>query len=104
MDRIVPRGVRSQDFLEVIDVIEKHLAMVFHRYIASGKLAIRINGRPVQAWETFLEPRPDTWCSGRDRLFVNGYEIAVEGLVSTHKDRQIGRASCGERVWWNELT
>src|SRR3546814_1780012 len=61
--------------------------MVFHRYIASGKLAIRSNGRPVQAWDPFLESRPDTWRSGRDRFSVNGYEIAVEGFVLPHKDR-----------------
>lgn len=87
MDRIVPRGARSQDFLDLIDVIEKHLAMVFHRYIASRKLAIRINGKPVQAWDPFLESRADTWRSGRDRFSVNGYEIAVEGFVLPHKDR-----------------
>ncbi|WP_244629961.1 ATP-binding protein [Brucella intermedia] len=87
MDRIVPRGARSQDFLEVIDAIEKHLAMVFHRYISSRKLTIRINGKPVQAWDPFLESRSDTWRSGRDRFAVNGYEIAVEGFVLPHKDR-----------------
>lgn len=95
MDRIVPGGVKSQDFLEVIDVIEKHLAMVFHRYIASRKLTIRINDRSVQAWDPFLESRADTWRSGRDRFTINGYEIAVEGFVLPHKDR------LPEKTWAN---
>lgn len=93
MDRVVPVGANERDFLELIDLVEKHLAMVFHRYLSSRKLVIRINGKAIQAWDPFLESRPDTWRSGRDRFSVNGYEIAIEGFVLPHKDR------LPEKIW-----
>lgn len=87
MDRIVPPGVREQDFLDLIDRIEQHLAMVFHRFIEGRRLEIRINGRAITAWNPFLENRSDTWRSGRDTFLVNGSPVSVEGFVLPHRDR-----------------
>lgn len=87
MDRIVPSGVREQDFLDLIDRIEQHLAMVFHRFIEKRRLAIRINGRAIPAWNPFLEHRSDTWRSGTDTFLVNGSPVSVEGFVLPHRDR-----------------
>lgn len=87
MDRIVPPGVREQDFLDLIDRIEQHLAMVFHRFIERRRLAIRINGRAIIAWNPFLEHRSDTWRSGVDTFLVNGCPVSVEGFVLPHRDR-----------------
>lgn len=33
LDRIVTAGFTEKDFLDLIDVVERHLAMVFHRYL-----------------------------------------------------------------------
>jgi hypothetical protein len=33
MDRIVTAGFREQNFLDLIDGVERHLAMVFHRFV-----------------------------------------------------------------------
>ncbi len=87
MDRIVPSGVREQDFLDLIDRIEQHLAMVFHRFIEKRRLVIRINGRAITAWNPFLEHRSDTWRSGIDTFLVNGSPVSVEGFVLPHRDR-----------------
>lgn len=87
MDRIVPSGIRQQDFLDLIDRIERHLAMVFHRFIEKRRLVIRINGRAITAWNPFLEHRSDTWRSGTDTFLVNGSPVSVEGFVLPHGDR-----------------
>ncbi|MBZ9801200.1 ATP-binding protein [Mesorhizobium sp. ES1-6] len=87
MDRIVPAGSRDQDFLAVIDRIERHLSMVFHRYLEARRLVIRINGTAIRPWDPFLRSRPDTWRSGSESFRVNGHGIEVEGFVLPHKDR-----------------
>jgi len=55
LDRIVTPGVGEQEFLDLIDVVERHLGMVFHRYLEHPRrLLLRINGCPVQPWDPFL--------------------------------------------------
>lgn len=87
MDRIAGRGRSESDFLDQIDRIERHLAMVFHRYLEGRRLRILINGRPVAPWDPFLENRLDTWRSGADRFTVNGQTIGLQGFVLPHRDR-----------------
>jgi hypothetical protein len=87
MDRITPTGRDEADFLDQIDRIERHLAMVFHRYLTARRVVIRINGKPVEPWDPFLEARIDTWRSRPDRFVVNGYPVAMQGFVLPHRDR-----------------
>ncbi len=87
MDRITPAGRNETEFLNQIDRIERHLAMVFHRYIESRRLRILINGHAVEPWDPFLESRIDTWRSQPDRFVVNGDTIGIQGFVLPHRDR-----------------
>lgn len=87
MDRIVAAGCKEKDFLDLIDEVEKHLAMVFHRFLEKRSLRIRINGKVVAPWNPFLSNRSDTWRSGQDKRTFRGNTIAVEGYVLPHKDR-----------------
>tara|TARA_R110000868_G_scaffold70819_3_gene207986 strand:+ start:26293 stop:27753 length:1461 start_codon:yes stop_codon:yes gene_type:complete len=87
MDRVTPTGATDQDFLDLIDTVERHLSVVFHRFIEERRLEIRINDGKIAAWDPFLESRPDTWRSGLDRIWINGHQICVEGFVLPHKDR-----------------
>lgn len=87
MDRLTPAGARQQDFLDMIDRVEKHLAMVFHRLIAGRKLKLRINGALVAPWDPFLEGRLDTIRLGQSSFVVGGHRIATEAFVLPHKDR-----------------
>ncbi|TIQ33093.1 MAG: ATP-binding protein [Mesorhizobium sp.] len=87
MDRIVPPGSSDGDFLAAIDRIERHLAMIFHRFIEGRRLTIRINGTPVRPWDPFLRGRTDTWCSGAESFRAGKHEITIEGFVLPHRDR-----------------
>ena len=87
MDRLTPPGVGEQEFLDRIDRIERHLAMVFHRFLEKRRLVIRINGRAVAPWNPFLENRPDTYRSGTDRFVINGSPVSMEGFILPHRDR-----------------
>jgi hypothetical protein len=85
LDRIVTPGFREQDFLDLIDGVERHLAMVFHRYLDGPRprLRLTINGRPVTPWDPFMVSHPATYSSPIARLG----DVEVQCHVLPHKDR-----------------
>ena len=89
LDRIVTPGFRDKDFLDLIDVIERHLAMVFHRFLGGSRprLKIQLNGQRVEPWDPFLSTHPATWSSPVERLQAPGGMIEVQCHVLPHKDR-----------------
>lgn len=89
LDRIVSPGFAEQDFLDLMDRIEGHLAMVFHRYLGGlrPRLRLTINGRPVSPWDPFLSSHPATWSSPVDRLAVDSGGVEVQCYVLPHRDR-----------------
>lgn len=88
-DRIVTPGFREQDFLDLIDKVERHLAMVFHRFLASPqpKLSLSLNGCPVRPWDPFLTTHPATWSSPVATFVTAGGQVEAQGHVLPHKDR-----------------
>ena len=89
LDRIVSPGFREQDFLDVIDRVERHFAMVYHRLLQGPRKRLRlsINGRPVEPWDPFLATHTATWSSPVDRFDAEGGAVEVECHVLPHKDR-----------------
>jgi len=86
LDRIVTAGFNEQDFLDLIDQVEQHLAMVFHRYLSGVKprLQIHINGHPVAPWDPFLVNHPATQSLPVERIATG---VEVQCHVLPHKDR-----------------
>ncbi len=89
LDRIVTPGFREQDFLDLVDRVERHLAMVFHRFIQGlrPRLRLTINGHPVTPWDPFLSGHTATWSSPVERIPADGGAIEVQCHVLPHKDR-----------------
>lgn len=87
LDRIVTPGFAEQDFLDLIDRVEQHLAMVFHRYLEGvhPRLRILVNDRHVSPWNPFL-PHPATWSSPAEVLHTNSGVVTVQCHVLPHKD------------------
>ena len=86
LDRIVTLGFSEQNFLDLIDGIESHLAMVFHRYLTGKhpRLHIAINDRAVKPWDPFLATHDATWSSPPAMLAPG---VAAQCHVLPHKDR-----------------
>lgn len=85
VDRIVTPAATEQNFLDLVDDVERHLGMVFHRYLASSdEFQITINGRRVKAWDPFLRGHSATWTSPNQPL-PGGVEVQCH--VLPHKDR-----------------
>ncbi|MEN1978507.1 hypothetical protein P4907_14215 [Escherichia coli] len=51
LDRIVTPGYGEKDFLNLMDGVEQHLAMVFHRFLEGNapRLTLTLNGRKIKA-------------------------------------------------------
>lgn len=88
MDRIVTPGYSEQDFLDMIDGVEFHLAMVFHRYLSgnSPQLILTINGHSVRPWDPFLSNQPATWSSPVEYIPSVVGTVKVQCHVLPHKD------------------
>lgn len=89
LDRIVSDGYREQDFLDLIDRIERHLAMVFHRYLEGSRpqLRLRIAGKAVSPWDPFLSGHPAKPWHSPAASFPTMLGVEVECHVLPHKDR-----------------
>ena len=90
MDRVVTKAYTAADYVDLIDRVEAHLAMVFHRLLEGprARLRILINGRPVAPWDPFMAGHTaKPWSSPMARSSADGANVAVECHVLPHKDK-----------------
>src|SRR5205085_1560224 len=90
LDRIVTKGFTAEDYVDLIDRVESHLAMVFHRLLdnRSGGVRILINGRPVAPWDPFMSGHAaKPWTSPIARSSAEGVGVLVQCHVLPHKDK-----------------
>lgn len=86
LDRIVTPGFAVNDFSDLADQVELHLAMVFHRLIGA-EFTLRINGRAVRPWDPFMDGHPSkTWGGYPMRFGTPAGTIEAEGHVLPHRD------------------
>jgi hypothetical protein len=89
LDRVVTSGFTEQNFLDLVDGVDQHIAMVFHRYLEGQRprMQIAINGKFVAPWSPFLVAHPATWTSPLEVLVTGSGVIKAQGHVLPHKDR-----------------
>lgn len=89
LDRIVTEGFAGTHFLDLIDDVERHLAMTFHRFLDGSGPGIRLtlNGKRVKPWDPFLSSNPATWRSPESSVGEGGLRITSQAFVLPHKDR-----------------
>lgn len=93
LDRIVTPGFSQQDYLDLIDSVEKHLSLTFHRFLQGNapRLHMTINGRPVKGTDPFLQGHPATWNSPVSKFRTPQGVVTMQGHVLPHKDRLSSR-------------
>lgn len=101
LDRIVSSSFNEQDFLDLIDRVERHLSMVFHRYIGgpAASVALAINGKALEPWDPFLAGHPAT---AKWPEVSIGEGVVAQGFTLPHKDRLTEReftAAGGPSGW-----
>lgn len=89
LDRVVTAGYSPTDFSDLIDRVNTHLAMVFHRLLAGARprLKILLNGRLVRSWDPFMVGHPaKPWASPVERIKTVMGPVEVECHVLPHAD------------------
>lgn len=90
IDRLV-RDFHSEDkkalgkFLKVMERVKKHLAMVFHRFIETGKIRIYFQDHELLPWNPFLSKEPATQVFPEE--FLQHEKVAIKGFVLPHKSK-----------------
>lgn len=93
MDRVVGNG-RVEDqkaqrrFLDLISNVEKHLGMVFHRFIENPRATtIYVNGNKISAWDPFLSNEAATQRLSEERLHLHSDIVRIRPYVLPHHSR-----------------
>ena len=97
LDRVVGNAATSDSgshdlFLSLIDRVESHLAMVFHRFIEGGssRLSVYLNGSDedhrVKAWDPFMRDHQATIATPEERIPTSPGNVRIQGFVLPHKD------------------
>lgn len=89
LDRIVTAAFGIDDFADLADDVELHLAMVFHRLIGGARAGfrLRINDRVVKPWDPFMDGHPSkTWGGYPVKLNTPFGTLEAEGHVLPHRD------------------
>jgi len=90
LDRVVTPQYTVDDFNDLIDRVESHMAMVFHRLLhgPNQRLRLYLNGRPVTPWDPFMSGHPaKPWTSPVARHSTDSGTIQVQCHVLPHRDR-----------------
>ncbi|MEX0732560.1 MAG: ATP-binding protein [Aquisalimonadaceae bacterium] len=108
MDRVVGKSKPNDNtayrhFLESVEDVKNHMAMVFHRYLEKPSgLRIWINGRAIEAWDPFLKSEKATQELPPEKLFCNDKAITVTPYVLPHQSKISGdthRKASGPSGW-----
>ena len=95
---------RDRDvFNERVESVEKHVAMVFHRFLTgSPRIHLTVNGHQVKAWDPFLEGNAATQHPDSHDLKLRGEKIAVACFILPHHSKLSAEQhaeAAGPRGW-----
>jgi len=108
LDRIVTDGYSANHFVDLLDDVEKHLAMVFQRLLAGVRPRLRLvlNGRTVAPWDPFMTGHPGKpWNSPVERRGTPFGVVEAECHVLPHRDRLTHHeheAAAGPEGWTSQ--
>lgn len=72
-------------FLQIMEQVKKHLAMVFHRFIENNRIKIFFQQREVEAWNPFIMDDAATQKFPEEPLQNN--KVRLRGFVLPHKSK-----------------
>lgn len=87
-DAKVDNQKAQDDFLEAVEEVEKHLGVVFHRFLEKhDRLKIWINNRSVKPWDPFLTNASATQVLPLEPLFLKGKLVQVQPYILPHHSK-----------------
>lgn len=87
LDRLVGNSHKENDaarrvYLEEFEGVEKHLGLVFHRYIDKKKIKLFINGSQIHAWDPFMKEELGGQLIHSE--YLNNQDIKIKCYVLPH--------------------
>jgi len=95
LDRLLESNTHERtntnDAYDKLSVVEKHLALVFHRYIAGEykkrKVAIQINGHSIDAFDPFCVSNKATQLLPEEIVRIDNHEIRIQPYILPHHSK-----------------
>jgi hypothetical protein len=94
LDRFLERLNREKSKEEAykkLDIVEKHLSLVFHRYLNGSynrkKLKIFINGQDIQAFDPFSLNHKATQVLPEEIVRIEGYQVSIQPYILPHHSK-----------------
>ena len=95
LDRLVEdeTGNRRDEIIsEKLDVLDRHLALVFHRFLAGEikghpKISITVNGHAVTAFDPFCRKNPATQILPEEIVHIGDVAVRLQPYVLPHHSR-----------------
>lgn len=90
LDRLVKDADENDNksldkFLQTMEFVKKHLAIVFHRFIEKGKVALWLQGRKLEPWNPFMLDEPTTQSFPIEPLYAGN--VVLKGYILPHKSK-----------------
>ena len=107
-DRVIPSGTRVDNkkaqarFLQQLEHVKEHLAMVFHRFLEPRTLNIWFNENAVEPWDPFLVSHGATQRLPEERFGHKECQVIVRPYVLPHVSKlskQAHEAGSGPEGW-----
>jgi hypothetical protein len=93
LDRVVTEGIGANDvvgqtrFNALIEEVDQHLGLTFHRFIENRKLELTVNGSLINAWNPFAGKDLQVISTPVEPIDYLGSEVLFQGFVLPHKDK-----------------
>ncbi|MGE0586608.1 MAG: ATP-binding protein [Flavobacteriaceae bacterium] len=83
---------RDEIVNEKLAVVERHLSLVFHRFLAGEvkgrkKLSIHINGHPVVAFDPFCRKNEATQMLREEKVWIGNVPVVMQPYILPHHSR-----------------
>ena len=86
-------GVRRDEVVnEKLDLVEHHLALVFHRFLAGEfrqfrKITVRINGHGVVPFDPFCRTNKATQLMPEEKVVIDGAIVKIQPFILPHHSK-----------------
>lgn len=83
---------RDEIVVEKLDLVDRHLSLVFHRFLAGEvkqhpKLSIRINGHEIKPFDPFCRKNKATQVLPEEIVRVDGKEVIIQPYILPHHSK-----------------
>lgn len=83
---------RDEIVFEKLDLVDRHLSLVFHRFLAGEvkqhpKLSIRINGHEIKPFDPFCRKNKATQVLPEEIVRVDGQEVNIQPYILPHHSK-----------------